>query len=79
MIPASELIIFALPYANTRRFFAPLNINSTLSHLLDDGVVIFFIIVIYSIRLLITDMLSAGVLTIFRNFKGLFTNFNILR
>ena len=79
MIPASEFISHAFEYAKLRRFLAPLNINSTLSHLLDDGVVIFFIIVFYSIRLLITDMLSAGVLTIFRNFKGLFTNFNILR
>ena len=49
MIPASELISFALAYANTRRFFAPLNINSTLSHLLFDGVVIFFNIIFYSI------------------------------
>lgn len=45
LIPASEFIIFALPYAKVRRFFAPLNINSTLSHLLFEGVVIFFIIV----------------------------------
>lgn len=42
LIPASEFIAHAFAYANVRRFFAPLNINSTHSHLLYEGVVIFF-------------------------------------
>ena len=41
-IPASALIIFADANAILRRFLAPLNINSTLSHTLHEGVTIFF-------------------------------------
>ncbi len=44
LIPALEFISHALAYASLRRFFAPLNINSTHSFVfLADCAVIFFI------------------------------------
>lgn len=72
-MPASEPNILAVAIAIERRFFAPLNINSTPSYTLFDGVSIFFNIVIPFNNYMLIVYISAFVCKNFIDYFYLFT------